>query len=284
MIFFFESGKLGNQLFQYFGLKKYFPNQKLIFFGCDDLKKICYNLNILFFSNKQNTKFLFSILNFFFSFLVKIRIIGSITQFAKNDDFRIVIKRGVLFNIYLARSIYFQHHVCTKVLINTTILKKRFLNSGEKWLKQKGVFSNQHRLTFVNIRRGDYIYGPFCKFPSVLDLDWYKKSMSYISKKVHKPIFIVMGDDHYYIRDFFKETNSLFISNNSAEIDLSIMSMCSHGILSASSLAWWGALFSKNSKKNNFCSYFVAPKFWMGHRLKKWYPQGFFSNWITYLK
>jgi hypothetical protein len=103
-------------------------------------------------------------------------------------------------------------------------------------------------------------------------------------KKVNKPIFIVMGDDHHYIHDFFKESNSLFISDNSVEIDLSIMSMCTHGILSASTLAWWGAFFAKTRKKNVFHSYFIAPKFWIGHRFKKWYPQGFISDWITYLK
>lgn len=285
MIFFFESGKLGNQIFQYFGLKKYFPNHKLFFFGCNDLRKSCTKLKLYFCGlSPRNTQFQFILFSFLFSFFAKIRIIGLITQSTNNDDFKIVIKRGILFNIYLARSVYFQHKVCTKEVIYPPIIKKRLLNFGEKWLRQKGIFSNQHRLTFINVRRADYIYGPFSKFPSVLDLDWYKKAMLHMSKKVNKPIFIVMGDDHYYIRDFFKESNSLFISDNSVEIDLSIMSMCSHGILSASSLAWWGAFFAKTRKKNGFHSYFIAPKFWIGHRLKKWYPQGFFSDWITYIK
>ena len=60
------------------------------------------------------------------------------------------------------------------------------------------------------------------------------------------------------------------------------MGLCSHGILSASSFSWWGALYSKNFNKNK--NYYIAPKFWVGHRLKKWIPNNFFTNWITYVE
>ena len=93
-----------------------------------------------------------------------------------------------------------------------------------------------------------------------------------------------MGDDSYYLHDVFKESKNLVISKNSFELDLIIMSYCLHGILSASSFAWWGAFFIKSKNINKTPSYFIAPKFWAGHRLKKFYPLGFFTNWITYLK
>lgn len=55
MIIFFEEGKLGNQLFQYYGLKKYFPNDNLIFFGCKDLKELFSGVFVNFFlANKYN--------------------------------------------------------------------------------------------------------------------------------------------------------------------------------------------------------------------------------------
>ena len=90
-----------------------------------------------------------------------------------------------------------------------------------------------------------------------------------------------MGDDTLYLRSVFKESKNLIISNNLPETDLSIMSLCSYGILSASSFAWWGAFYAKiyNKKRN----YFIAPKYWIGHRSKKWLPKNFFSKWITYV-
>jgi hypothetical protein len=38
MILFFEYGRLGNQLFQYSGICHYFPDHKIVFFDCSDLK------------------------------------------------------------------------------------------------------------------------------------------------------------------------------------------------------------------------------------------------------
>ena len=84
------------------------------------------------------------------------------------------------------------------------------------------------------------------------------------------------------LKDVFKETSSIFISNNESEIDLSIMSLCSDGILSPSSFAWWGALYAKNYNQND--NYFIAPKYWAGHRMKKWFPKNFHSEWITYVE
>jgi len=91
-----------------------------------------------------------------------------------------------------------------------------------------------------------------------------------------------MGDDDFYLREVFKESKNLIISNNLPEIDLSIMSLCSYGILSPSSFAWWGAFFAKIHNKK--CNYFLAPKYWIGHRSKKWIPKkNLLSKWIIYV-
>ena len=89
-----------------------------------------------------------------------------------------------------------------------------------------------------------------------------------------------MSDDQYYVKDFFKESDKILISLNEPEIDLSIMSFCSSGIMSASSFAWWGAYYAKilSSKKKIF----IAPKYWGGYRYKKWWPKNFQTRWITY--
>jgi len=282
MILFFEDGRLGNQLFQYYGFRKYFPHQRIIFFGCRDLKKSCDNVaaNFIELSPKHIKFCIFKLLCFL---LTKIRIIGQITESTQNKVFKLVISRGILFNVYLARSIYFQHEDCIKEIINPPILKKKFLNFAKKWLKKNGIFSHQHRLIFIHIRRKDYLNWPSSEFPAAVDISWYKKAMTQISKKINKAIFIVMGDDFPYIYENFKSSDTLFISSNSPEIDLSIMSMCPRGILSASSFAWWGAFFAKFRKFNKNHSHFIAPKYWAGYRLKKWLPSKFFSEWITYL-
>ena len=138
-------------------------------------------------------------------------------------------------------------------------------------------------MIFVHIRRGDYLYWPHPNFPAALNLSWYLKLISYLKKKISQPIFILMGDDLFFIKRHFKKSKYLIISENSPEIDLAIMTKCSHGIMSPSTFAWWGCYFIKSTKVNKKKSYFIAPKFWAGHGLKKWLPyKNFIFKWIMY--
>jgi hypothetical protein len=284
MILFFENGRLGNQLFQYHGFKNYFPKQQLFFFGCKRLKNSFDNLDVSFIDEKNKlNNLLFQILKKILNFLSEIGFLGKINQLDKKKDFKLNVRKGLLWNIYVAQNIYFQHNKCIKKIIKPPIFKNNLLKLAQNWLKNKNIFPKNSNLVFVHVRRGDYLSWPHPNFPAVLDLVWYEKAMSIIKKKINKPIFIIMGDDPYYLQDAFKESKSLIISKNSPEIDLAIMSKCFHGILSPSSFAWWGAFFIKSKRSDKISSNFIAPKFWAGHRLKKFIPQGFFTSWITYI-
>jgi hypothetical protein len=183
--------------------------------------------------------------------------------------------------MFITHNIHFQYSSFVNTIFKPPIIKKKYLKFAKNWLKKKKVFQKKSNLVFVHIRRGDYFLFPHPNSSAVLDLRWYKKNMLKIIKRVKKPIFVIMGDDNLYVRNVFKESKSLIISNNLPEIDLSIMSLCSYGILSPSSFAWWGAFYGKNNNKED--NYFIAPKYWLGHRLKKWLPKKFFSRWLTYV-
>jgi hypothetical protein len=299
MIIFFEEGKLGNQLFQYCGLKKYFPNDNLIFFGCKDLKEFFNGVFVNFFlANRYNViyskndkskspesfeKFIFKLLKKIIFFLVKIKILGKITH-SDSNKFNLIISRGLFSKLNVAYSIFFQHSEYINNVTEFPTLKKKLLKQAKNWLKKKNIILHKERLVFVHIRRGDYLFWPSSKFPACLKLTWYKRAMLKIKKNIYKPIFVIMSDDLLYIQKEFKETDSLIISNNKPAVDLAIMQMCSHGVLSPSTFAWWGGFFSRSKKidKNNL--YFIAPKFWVGHRIKRGFPKNFYTNWISYLK
>ena len=84
MIIIFQDGRLGNQLFQYYGLKKYFSNHNLIIFGCKELKNTFDNVEANFIlEGYSSNKFRFYILKYFFFFLVNMRIIGKIAHSKK---------------------------------------------------------------------------------------------------------------------------------------------------------------------------------------------------------
>ena len=184
--------------------------------------------------------------------------------------------------IIVCHNIYFQHKDIIEQINYPPILKSEIIKKGYEWLEKKKINIQKNKVVFMHIRRGDYLHWPSKEFPGALDINWYKRAMSLVKTKLQNPIFILMGDDQQYLHDFFDENESIIISDNKAEIDLSIMSLCNAGILSASSFVWWGAFFANSYNKDN--SYFIAPNYWLGHRMKRWFPKNFYVQWINYFE
>lgn len=281
MIIKFENGRLGNQLFQYCGIKEYFPRHKLVFFGFSDLKSLC-NIFDVFFINVNQSLLYNKLLKKLIFLLSDIRIIGIITEVHHFKSYVIDVRKGIFWNIFLAKDLYFQHEKFIKKISSPPQIKLNHIKSAEQWIKKKNIFYKKFNLIFVHIRRGDYLFWPDTKFPAFLDLDSYKKNIERIKRKVKKPLFIIIGDNSSYLKKAFKESNELIISDNSSELDLSIMALCSHGVLSASTFSWWGAFYARDKIKDD--NIFLAPKYWAGHRLKKWIPLYFYTDWITYIE
>ena len=93
-------------------------------------------------------------------------------------------------------------------------------------------------------------------------------------------LFIVITDDIDYCAKVFSDFDDVVLSENSYEVDFAIMSFCKGGILSASTFSWWGAFYSKMFNQDNLL--YVAPRYWIGHRSKKWHPEGIQTDWLTY--
>jgi hypothetical protein len=283
MIIFFEFGKTGNQLFQYIGLKKYFPNEKLVFFGCKELNNFFNDIDVYFVNKNLSLRWiLYSLPKILLFFLADLKILGSIREYDHPfEKFNVIVKRGLFSKIFIARDIYFQHKDDIDHIKNPPYQKNHSYEKASEWLREKDIDVSKNPIVFVHVRRRDYLTWPSKEFPAALDFEWYERAMSLIKKKIDSPIFIIMGDDHDFISYNFKESSSLFFSKNSLDIDLSIMSLCSSGILSASSFSWWGAYFSRCNKNEN--GLFIGPNFWGGYKMKEWFPPNFKVDWITYI-
>jgi hypothetical protein len=124
-------------------------------------------------------------------------------------------------------------------------------------------------LVFVHVRRGDYLAWPSREFPAVLILDWYLSAMRQMRAMVKNLSFIIASDDHYYTADCFSDISDVAVSRCGRFTDLALMSKCSHGILSTSSFAWWGALLSRSHRSSEARpdgnGVYFAPKYWAGH-------------------
>ena len=286
MIVFFETGRLGNQLFQYAAMKALFPNDRLVFFGCAELKQALAKVDAIILEKGKLPRLLMFGLRVLLPALARLRIIGSIYEIRVNTSYKITAKRGFLNPLFLLHPSYFQHKRIFE-LFPAFELSRELVQVASDWLEKTtqvkpNALACRVSLVFVHIRRGDYLHWPSRELPAVLDKGWYSRAMDNIRSIVPNPMFVVITDDFYYAKDVFGNEPDIIISRNDQFVDLALMSQCSHGILSASSFAWWGAWLSRQNTRES--GVYLAPKCWAGHRSGEWYPKGFVTDWITYVE
>lgn len=281
MIIFFQNGQLGNQLFQYYGIKKFFPNHRIIFVGFKELRNYFSGMDEVFiFQNEVSFKFVIPILRRLFILFAYFRIFSYLTETNKKLDFSLKIKKGLFHEIILPYLVYFQHSAVFREINTTLNLKFLYKNSAYYWLKLNKIDDCLDNIFFVHVRRKDYLKWPSSEFPAFLEIDWYLSTMDKIRDCHSDAIFIILGDDSAYNIKVFSGLKNVYISNNNLGVDFALMSLCKGGVLSASSFAWWGAIHCGENKL--FENLFYAPKYWIGHRLKVWNPPGFRFDWINY--
>jgi hypothetical protein len=281
MIVFFECGRLGNQLFQYAALKELYPTQRILFIGCGELRQALASVDAIIIEKEKLPRLLLAGLKRLFPALAKIHIIGTIQESRENSRYAVKKARGAL-SIYLLKPSYFQHSTMLEKIKPSLMLNDVLFRKASDWLNEKNIKPNNENLVFVHVRRGDYLTWPSREYPAVLDKHWYIQAMDQMRAKVKNPIFLLLSDDPYYAKDCFGDQPDILISENDMLVDLALMSQCQHGILSASSFAWWGAWFSK--AHSDVEGTYIAPKYWGGHRKNEWMPEGFITNWITYIE
>lgn len=87
-----------------------------------------------------------------------------------------------------------------------------------------------------------------------LDSDYYKKAIDCISEKVTNPEFYVFTLEKEWVLSNIKTCYPLTVvepssTNETAYIDLYLMTQCKHFIIANSTYHWWGAWLSKNKEK-----------------------------------
>jgi len=279
MIIFFEKGRLGNQLIQYIGLKNSFPKEKLIFFGCENLFKVFNNVDAYFLKKDNISEWTFVLIKKIVFFLVKIKIVGKIEEHKSTDTYKIIVQKGLFWKIFVVIDFYYNIENVSKN-INPPLIKPELIKEAKNWFQFRQINFKDSPVVFVDIRRGDYLTFPSIEFPAVLNLKWYEKAINLIKDKVKNPTLILMSDDKHYLKDIFNESKTLHICDIKPEVKLAIMSLCKYGILSASTFSWAGSYYSMLN--NGDITFFIAPKYWINHRMKKTYT-GDKSDFINYI-
>ena len=281
------SGGLGNQLFQiaaaanyslkyktrvYLDTITYYRNSHLNF-ECKRLVKRLKKNNVYISSDlpillrylvKANKIFSFKYLIFFYPFL---KIIDEIKPFKykelKNSNSLITIFRGS----WQSEKYFIENRNFLKKIF-TNFFKKFDLNSKKKTTK-----SSMKKIV-VHFRFGDYLY---TKGYAALNINYYKKAINYLKKKLGNYKIIAFSDD---LKKLKKETKNINIDHYFDDKKMNVKKIFSfmlsgdHYIIANSTFSWWAAYLSENKNK-----IIISPK--------KWFPTRNFTpdlipvDWLT---
>lgn len=116
----------------------------------------------------------------------------------------------------------------------------------------------------LHVRRGDYLNGYYYEtLGKVCNIDYYKRAVEYICKKLDNPYFFVFSDDPEYVAENLQIKNATYIDFNIGDDswqDMYLMSQCNHNIIANSTFSWWGAWLNENPQK-----IVVAPNRWFAN-------------------
>ena len=123
---------------------------------------------------------------------------------------------------------------------------------------------NKTNSVSIHIRRGDYVFDKKTKeFHGLLPVEYYKKAIKIINKKIKNSKYFVFSDDPEWVKNNLKIDSAIYIYWNKGRknyIDMQLMSNCKHNIIANSSFSWWGAWLNCNPNK-----IVVAPQKWFNN-------------------
>lgn len=143
-----------------------------------------------------------------------------------------------------------------KILLSDFYLNNSPTDKNNEALKQ---ISDTTAIS-LHIRRGDYAANKETNaFHGLMGVDYYKKAVEIIAKKVNDPHFFVFSDEPAWCKKNLKLSfPATYISGNKAGYeDLRLMISCRHHITANSSFSWWGAWLDPRTDK-----IVISPKRW----------------------
>ena len=267
-------GGLGNQMFQYmFGqylskkynekiyydvefFKHYSESEKLEIRNIELLK---FNFDIEIVDYKKYPFLNYNNRKEKFIYLLKglLSLNRNTFNFVSDSKFTLISK---VFSIFFRNNYYIGYWQAYRYTLDLEFKLKDSQNLINTKVKEKILNSNA---VSIGVRRGDYV-----KLGAIIcDIEYYKKAINLIYKKLDNPVFYIFSDDIEWCRKNIKLSDKHFFVEANKDTpfeNMELMSLCKHNIISNSTYEWWGAFLNKNEKK-----IVIYPKKWKFYETKK---------------
>ena len=272
VFFYFGDGELCNQIFQYCFIRSHVPKKSIVitcyFEELSNLIDFNDDIKIVVIKNRIARRFCMIIANRFLKIAAKLRLLSSInvdSKIYKNTTIegKKIIKLKGFFALTYIYPRYFQNEFFFKGKVAKDLRVKNIhkIKCQEFINKIPSNFTPIAVHVRSQIRNGNEIetFKIFGR-STTLPIDYFYDCIAWFEKNIANPYYIILSDNADYAKEKFSHLKNKVFSKNSIEVDLLVISTCSYGILSNSSVSWWGSYLSKKRKK------FFAPMYWMGWR------------------
>ena len=117
--------------------------------------------------------------------------------------------------------------------------REKYLREARKFLRLPT--DSRRVLIGVHIRRGDFAteYHKKRGF-TVADGNYTQKAMDWYRKKYNQCLFVVVSDDIPWCKDNIKGEDVVYSNFTEGIVDLAILSLCHHSIITGGTFGWWG--------------------------------------------
>lgn len=268
MIFARAEGRLGNQLFfmsVLLGNRK--KTERLIITGVDELVEAFPSMLSLFPRLLVIRKAIWKRrrVDVWLTTLLRRRVIGSLSA---GQHASVLKRKKGLLPIYLLAPGFYQQNSLVSVEPVLALRDSLLNNVSEGHCRSLAEHGGAefHSRCFVHVRRGDYLAFPSHEHSAALPITWFIQQIRAMVRIHPKMKFIVLTDDVEFCREQFKNVEALEVLDCDAATAFVEMSSCDAGILSPSSLSWWGARVASVNADGPF----VAPRYWFWWRFGHW--------------
>jgi galactoside 2-L-fucosyltransferase 1/2 len=131
------------------------------------------------------------------------------------------------------------------IVRDNLVFRDKYLKPAVQFLAAHPLPSAEFIRVGIHIRRGDMIQEYYRNYGYVVpDAEYFRRAMQYYHQKYAYIQFVVCSDDIQWAELNIEGENVVFSKGNSDVVDLAILTLCNHTIVSVGSFGWWAAYFA----------------------------------------